>query len=501
MPNIWSQLVRAQLENKASDYSGGTARGMIWWNTADLKAKLDDGTNVRALLRNDQACVFGNNGTANNNIRFQRGAASVLQFVLGGDTTAEGSLSTSLAQTSSRVENYTTAALPAFGNAGRLLWDSTLSIMKVDNGSAIKDMVIADATQTLTGKTYDTNSNTFKSTGAAASSVLQSDGAGNTSWAIIAGSLDGPAQYLNGSITASVAASSLTIAVKDNAGSDPSAGSPVKIAFRSATAATGTFVVRSITGALSMVVSSGSTLGHGSGVDEYIYVYAIDNAGTVELAVSSTRVDEGTRHTTTAEGGAGAADSKTVLYSTTARTNVGVRLIGRLKSNQAAAGTWATAIAEISLETGNRAKQNRSEVLVTTPNGHGSTNTAVRLFSVTSKNVGSAITVSNSATLGTSFTINEDGIYAISYINDYTSGALLQYFITLNEATLNAAYVSTNASMLAIGYPAAANSLNPGANATLNLVAGDVIRPMTDLAGATYSTTANTKFRIVKIAD
>jgi len=47
--------------------------------------------------------------------------------------------------------------------------------------------------------------------------------------------------------------------------------------------------------------------------------------------------------TTTAEGGAGGADSSTVIYSTTARTNVAYRVLGIIRSTQATAGTWATA--------------------------------------------------------------------------------------------------------------------------------------------------------------
>ena len=46
---------------------------------------------------------------------------------------------------------------------------------------------------------------------------------------------------------------------------------------------------------------------------------------------------------TTAEGGAGAADSATVMYSTTARTNVPFRLVGYLLNTQTTAGTWASA--------------------------------------------------------------------------------------------------------------------------------------------------------------
>lgn len=154
MPNIFGQLVNAQLENKSSDYSAGT-RGRIWWDTALLQVRSDDGTNIRALLRNDQACVFGNNGTANSNIRLNRAAAGVLQLVLGGDTTAEGSLSTAVAQLSSRVENYATGALPAAASAGRLLWDTSLSILKVDTGAALKQILQADAVQIITNKDID----------------------------------------------------------------------------------------------------------------------------------------------------------------------------------------------------------------------------------------------------------------------------------------------------------------------------------------------------------
>ena len=74
-----------------------------------------------------------------------------------------------------------------------------------------------------------------------------------------------------------------------------------------------------------------------------MYIYLIDNAGTLELAVSQTLFPESGRITTTAEGGAGAADSATVAYSTTARTNVPFRLVGFLDNTQTTAGTWASA--------------------------------------------------------------------------------------------------------------------------------------------------------------
>lgn len=132
---VYSQLISAQVENKASDYSA-TVVGRIWWNTATLRIMSSDGSLVRAILRNDQKCIFGNSVTASQNIRFHRGAANVLQFVTGDDATAEGTLSTNINQISARVENYTTGTLPtpAIANKGRLAYDTTLANIAFDNG-------------------------------------------------------------------------------------------------------------------------------------------------------------------------------------------------------------------------------------------------------------------------------------------------------------------------------------------------------------------------------
>jgi hypothetical protein len=93
-------------------------------------------------------------------------------------------------------------------------------------------------------------------------------------------------------------------------------------------------------------VSSGATLGCNDGVDEYLYLYAIDNAGTVELAISgSYHWDEGQRYTTTVMNSS--ADDAATLYSITSRSNVAIRLIGRIKSNQTTAGTYTATPTEV----------------------------------------------------------------------------------------------------------------------------------------------------------
>jgi hypothetical protein len=247
-------------------------------------------------------------------------------------------------------------------------------------------------TQTLTNKTIDADSNTLsnienadikaaaaiavnKLAALTASRVVISDGSGFISAAdtgtyptltelsyvkgvtsaiqtqINSATTSSSNQYKvsNCSLTASVGSSALTVALKDAAGDDPSGGSPCTITFRDATISTGTYADVSATAATSVVVSSGSTLGSTSAVAYYVYVYAINNAGTLELAVSNKLFDQTNIASSTTEGGAGGADSGTTMYSTTGRSNVAIRLIGRILSTQATAGTWASAVTSIDL--------------------------------------------------------------------------------------------------------------------------------------------------------
>jgi len=136
-------------------------------------------------------------------------------------------------------------------------------------------------------------------------------------------------------ISASVAANALTISA-----------SALSLTFRSTTLGSGTVTTVSGTPA-SLVISSGSTLGTVSAQQSRIVVIAMNNAGTIELAAGNisggVNLDETGLISTTAEGGAGAADSATVMYSTTARSSLAYRVIGYIESTQATAGTWATA--------------------------------------------------------------------------------------------------------------------------------------------------------------
>jgi hypothetical protein len=172
-------------------------------------------------------------------------------------------------------------------------------------------------------------------------SVLTWD-AGNSEWAPAA-STSSPSyssEVSNLSIATSVGSSALTIEVKTQAGANASGSDVIKVGVRDAT---GGYLQRTLTSSHSLVISSGSTLGQTSGAKARLFIYLIDNSGTLELAVSQTLYPDNQAISTTAEGGAGAADSGTVIYSTTARSNVNFRLVATLDNTQTTAGTWASA--------------------------------------------------------------------------------------------------------------------------------------------------------------
>ena len=162
----------------------------------------------------------------------------------------------------------------------------------------------------------------------------------------------------NGQITATVASNALTIAIKTAAGSDPSPSNPVFMAFRNANLTGGSYQVRAITAALSLVVSPGSTLGVRAGWPFRLWVVLFDDAGTLRLGVVlATGVSsvywlvDTALGSSTAEGGVGGADSEATIYSGTAVTAKPFRILGTLDyvGGLAAAGTWSIAPPVIAL--------------------------------------------------------------------------------------------------------------------------------------------------------
>jgi len=147
-------------------------------------------------------------------------------------------------------------------------------------------------------------------------------------------------------LSVSVGSGALTIALKNGSGNNPTATDYPSINFKDSSSG-GVSNNRKVTSALSVVVPSGTTIGTVSGAQETLYVYAIDNAGSVELAVGTSLVlDEGVLSSSLAIAG---GSLRNTLYSTTARSNVPCRLIGKIISTQATAGTWSTSPSVVSV--------------------------------------------------------------------------------------------------------------------------------------------------------
>lgn len=153
----------------------------------------------------------------------------------------------------------------------------------------------------------------------------------------------------NAELSASVGSSALTIALKTHAGADPSSGDPISLAFQ---AADGSAVTRTLTAATSIVVSSGSTLGTANSTAFRFWVVAFDDAGTVRLGVINCRDSSNNIYplggygiaSSTAEGGAGAADSAHVIYTGTAVSSKAYTVIGYVEytSGLGTAGTYSS---------------------------------------------------------------------------------------------------------------------------------------------------------------
>ena len=146
--------------------------------------------------------------------------------------------------------------------------------------------------------------------------------------------------------TATVATKALTFDLKTRNLIDPTAADKVRVAFRSETLTAGDYDVVEAGAALTVVVPDGATLGFAAAEAGFIYLYGINNSGAIEFAVSGTLLDETILHTTVAIDAA--ADTRDALYSTTLRSNIPIRLLGKVKiTTGVVAGEWDNAPTEL----------------------------------------------------------------------------------------------------------------------------------------------------------
>jgi hypothetical protein len=136
---------------------------------------------------------------------------------------------------------------------------------------------------------------------------------------------------------------------------------------------------------------------------------------------------------------------------------------------------------------------------MTVGNGYGSTNTVIRTWTTISLNVGTDITLTQSATNGDSFTINTDGIYAISYCDAFSNSSV-NFGISVNSNQLTTSIPTITAANRIAEARTVGADLSGNCQVTMKFKAGDVIRCHTSgdpnsTNGAHFQT-----FRIVKVS-
>jgi len=140
--------------------------------------------------------------------------------------------------------------------------------------------------------------------------------------------------------------------------------------------------------------------------------------------------------------------------------------------------------------------QINSLLRVATGNGYGSTNNKIRRFSTTITNVNNGCwTYADSATAGMSVTINEPGLYVISYV-DIRGGAPENHGVSLNSTQLTTTITAITQADRLLSVTTAAPSAEANACVPVVLAAGDVIRAHGD---GTADGTVECSFTMTKL--
>jgi hypothetical protein len=116
----------------------------------------------------------------------------------------------------------------------------------------------------------------------------------------------------------------------------------------------------------------------------------------------------------------------------------------------------------------------QSMVRVNTANGYGSTNTKIRRFTNVVTNQGSDITYADSATLGATFTINTNGVYALQYDDQFTGVTNMGWSLNTTAPTTSILAIPI-AEVICIQDASGANIVGNAA-CVLYLPSGSVVR-------------------------
>lgn len=301
---------------------------------------------------------------------------------------------------------------------------------------------------------------------------------------------------VNYGLKCSVGAGALTITLTTPSQAEPSAIDPVRAMFG---VNYGKGLYKEITQPLSIVIPSGQTIGHPSGYPSWVWVHlALYSNGSVGLAVTGAKYrmpSDGYTHDSTTSYGdlfgtvlnsdaqtitdtAGPMKSK--FYRDAPFAVASYVTLGKILSNQATAGTWATLPSFIVTNPIPRTDGSQACIYSNGATNHGSTATKIRRIG----NVGAGVEVAglgvrafritDSATEGTRIFIENEGRFAIMAEDSYSAGPV-NWGISRNSNALTTDFDGLGESYKLVGCESATN-LRSQISWVGYLQAGDILR-------------------------
>jgi hypothetical protein len=295
----------------------------------------------------------------------------------------------------------------------------------------------------------------------------------------------------NGALNASVSGNALTIHIKNHLGLDLTSSEPVVVLVPDVSAGgLASHVPLVLSSASTLTISSGSTLGTVNNVPFRLWVVGFNDGGTFRLGVINCRLGgasptqiKALQHyltaSSTAEGGAGAADSAGVFYTGTAVSSKYYRVLGYMDwpSGLPTAGTWiAPTVGNYKLFlpgvplpgqlTGNIAYGTTSSLSSTTSSTFSASSLSASITPTAAPNLVKAMVNANSANStinanlylelrrGTSTRIGIAGVMG----SNNSQNAILQTLFALDApgtilSTTYAAYLASANNVASVSYP------------------------------------------------
>jgi len=131
-------------------------------------------------------------------------------------------------------------------------------------------------------------------------------------------------------------------------------------------------------------------------------------------------------------------------------------------------------------------------------NGHGSGSTAIKRFSTIVRSSGTALSYAgDNSVLGATITVNQNGLYAITYCQDDNSG-VANFGVSVNSTQLTTAVQNIALGTMVLITETAGTNIGNCVSGTIPLFAGDIVRPHDDPLAAGTQTAIN-YFKILKV--